>query len=44
MNFFGAALEVPQAPLGWTVLGLVLLSMVATPLAMIAFMRRRRWL
>ncbi len=44
MNFFGAALEVPQAPLGWAVLGLALLGMAATPLAMLAFMRRRRWL
>ncbi len=43
MNFFGAVLEVPQAPLGWTVLGLTLLGMVATPLAMFAYMRRRRW-
>ncbi len=44
MNFFGAVLEVPQARLGWIVLGLVLLSMAAMPLAMLAFMRRRRWL
>jgi magnesium transporter len=44
MNFFGAALEVPQAPLGWVVLGLSLAGMVATPLAMLAYMRRRRWL
>lgn len=44
MNFFGAALEVPQAPLGWIMLGLTLLGMAATPLAMLAYMRRRRWL
>lgn len=44
MNFFGAVLEVPQAALGWPLLGLALLGMVATPLAMFGYMRRRRWL
>ena len=44
MNFFGAVLEVPQASLGWTVLGLALLGMAATPVAMLVYMRRRRWL
>ncbi|CDH45157.1 MAG: magnesium/cobalt transporter CorA [Candidatus Competibacteraceae bacterium] len=44
MNFFGAALDVTQAPLGWTLLGLALLGMVATPLAMFGYMRQRRWL
>ncbi|MCC9000395.1 MAG: magnesium and cobalt transport protein CorA, partial [Candidatus Contendobacter sp.] len=44
MNFFGAVLEVPQAALGWPLLGLALLGMVAMPLAMFSYMRRRRWL
>jgi magnesium transporter len=44
MNFFGAVLEVPEARLGWIVLGLSLLGMLATPLGMLAYMRRRRWL
>jgi magnesium transporter len=43
MNFFGAALELPQMRLGWGVLGLALLGMVATPLAMFAYLRWRHW-
>lgn len=44
MNFFGEAVALPGASAGWLIFGVALGFMLAAPLGMWYFIRRRRWL